>query len=191
MPTKEERFVVNPLATFLLNRKRSGAGWSIKDRPKYGKSARGWDLQAERKNQVLLIEAKYIVGPFASAMAGLTLAPLSDRRERMRSGRKLGSWCAAVAWAIGWDGRNYTRDGIYQIVLDYLSRNPGFWRCYSRELKVKYIFFVENGSVARISFDKILTLAKRYAPFSGATRAQRRTSAQNLMSLLVYSPPNS
>ena len=184
--TKEERFVVSPLQRFLLDPRRSGAAWAIKHRPRHGKSATGWDLQADRKNQVLLIEAKYISGAFAPAIAGLTLAPLTHRVERMQSGRKEGSWCASVAWAIGWDRSKHQMAGIYQILLDYFSRNLTFWQCYARELKVKCIFFVQQGSVARISFDRMLGLAKQYAATAGRSLPERRERANQLLSALVF-----
>ena len=74
--TKEEKFVVSPLKKYFRSRKRSRAYWKIKHKPAYETSATGWDLQVERKNTVLLIEAKYIRGPSAAAIAGLTIAPL-------------------------------------------------------------------------------------------------------------------
>lgn len=66
----EAKFVVNPLEKYFLDINRSGAKWRTKDKPRFESSATGWDLQMERKNQVLLFEAKYIRGPFASALAG-------------------------------------------------------------------------------------------------------------------------
>src|SRR3989339_19291 len=96
----EAKFVVNPLQKYFLNPKRSGAKWNTKHKPKFESSATGWDLQMERKNQVLLIEAKYIRGPFASAFAGLVIAPLSNRPEKMRSKKKK-SWSSVICWAIG------------------------------------------------------------------------------------------
>lgn len=186
MATKEELFVVNPLQEFLLNPQRAGAKWTIKERPKHGTSATGWDLQAERKNQVLLVEAKHIVGPFAAAMAGLTLAPLTRKQEKMKSGRKKGSWCASVAWAIGCDRSKHQIEGIHQILLDYLSRNVTFWQCYARELKVKYIFFVQHGKVARINFTKLVAIAKRYAPMADCPLPDKRARAKQLMSFIVF-----
>jgi hypothetical protein len=58
--TKEEKYVVNPLSRWF---KRQKAGWKLY-RPLFGTAATGWDLEARRKNQDLLIEAKYIDGPF-------------------------------------------------------------------------------------------------------------------------------
>ena len=77
----EKKFVVNPLEKYFLNIKRSGAKWRTKDKPKFERSATGFDLQMERKNQVLLFEAKYIRGPFASALAGLVIAPLICKKS--------------------------------------------------------------------------------------------------------------
>ena len=53
--TEEEKFAVDPLEKYLTDPNRSGANWHTKKRPNYGRSATGWDLQMERKNQVLLI----------------------------------------------------------------------------------------------------------------------------------------
>ena len=184
--TKEEKFVVNPLEKYFLSSKRSGAKWSIKHRPEYGTSATGWDLQVERKNQVLLIEAKYIRGSFAAALAGLTIAPLTNKQEKMKSGKKK-SWSAVVCWAIGcgYDkaGRaeKYKMSGIYQILFDVISRNLEFWNSYSRLLKVKYVFFVDKGKVAQISFDKIIKLSAKYRHFFDKPLTERRMVAEKLI----------
>jgi hypothetical protein len=188
--TKEERFVVKPLQEFLLDKSRSGGTWTIKGRPKHGKSATGWDLQAERKNQVLLFEAKYVTGPFAAALAGLVIAPLTKRKETMKSS-KTKSWSAVVAWAIGrgYKNRNRAKDivaGIYQPLLDYLVRNAEFWECYSRVLRVKYVYFVVQGTVAKIRFDKLIRLTKQYATAADLPLSKRRARAQELLSFLVF-----
>lgn len=183
--TKEEQFVVNPLQEFLLNPQRSGAAWAVKHRPKHGTSATGWDLQVERKNRVLLIEAKYITGPFASALAGLLIAPLTRKEEKMKS------WAAVVAWAIGCGYKHdcrskYKMAGVYQALLDFLARNVAFWNCYSRLLKVEYIFFVDRGKVARIRFNTLLTLAESYAPVMEYSVSEKRDRAEELMSFLSF-----
>ena len=179
--TKEEKFVVNPLEKYFLDFNRSGAKWNTKNRPKFGSSATGWDLQMERKNQVLLIEAKYIQGPAASAFAGLVIAPLSKRPEKMKSERKK-SWCATICWAIGCKYKS----GIYQILFDYLARNLDFWKCYSSTLKVKYIYFIDNQKVAKISFDEIINLAKRYGLSSDKSLPEKRLAAENLLRNLQF-----
>lgn len=178
----ETKFVVNPLEIYFLNPERSGAKWNTKHKPKFESSATGWDLQMERKNQVLLIEAKYIRGPFASAFAGLVTAPLSNRLEKMRSKKKK-SWSSVICWAVGCSYKN----GIYQILLDYLTRNPEFWRCYSKILKVKYIYFVNSQKeVAKISFDKIIDFAVRYKSSSGKSLNEKRLMAENLSKNLKF-----
>ena|SRR3989344_74266 len=183
--TKEEKFVVDPLETYFLSKKRSGARWIIKYRPK-GTSETGWDLQVERKNQILLIEAKYIRGPFASALAGLVIAPLTNKQEKMKS-RKKKSWSAVVCWAIGCGYKRGKRDqkykmsGIYQILLDYLARNLSFWKCYSQTLRVKHIFFIDNRKVAKISFNKIMNLSARYRLSLGESLIERRARAEELL----------
>ena len=178
----ETKFVVNPLEKYFLNSKRSGAKWNTKDKPRFESSATGWDLQMERKNQVLLFEAKYIRGPFASALAGLVIAPLTNKTEKMKSGKKK-SWSSVVCWAIG---SSYKKNAIYQILLDYLTRNSEFWKCYSKILKVKYIYFVDNQKVAKISFDKIINLATQYKSSSDKSLQERRLVAGNLLKNLKF-----
>lgn len=188
--TKEEKFVVNPLERYFLDSKRSGAKWSVKDRPKYGSSATGWDLQVERKNQVLLIEAKYIRGPFTAALSGLVIAPLTNKKEKMKSGRGK-SWSSVICWAIGCGykrGRDqrYKMSGIYQILLDYLIRNLRFWESYSKILKVRYIYFVANGKVAKISFDNCIRLAAKYEPSLNQSLPKRRLVAEGLFKIIEF-----
>ena len=189
--TKEEKFVVNPLEKYFLDYRRSGAKWEIKDKPKYGSSATGWDLQVEHTNKVLLIEAKYIKGPFASALAGLTIAPLMNRPEKMK--RDLyRSRFAVVCWAIGcgYNGgkrdKKYKMSGIYQILFDCLIRNLEFWECYSKILKVKYIYFVDSQKVARISFDKIISMATQYKLSSGKSLHEKRLIEEDLLKKLEF-----
>ena len=175
----EKRLVVNPLKIYFLDPKRSGAKWLIKDEPNYERSATGWDLQVERKNQVLLIEAKYIRGPSASALAGLLIAPLTKKQEKMRSKKKK-SWSSVVCWAIGCGyekggrAKKYQMGGISQILFDYFIRNIEFWNCYSEILKVKYIYFVDNKKVAKILFAKILVLAKLYKTRASTKKLEER-----------------
>ena len=189
--TKEERFVVNPLEKYFLDSGRSGAKWRTKYRPPFGRSATGWDLQMERKNQVLLIEAKYILGPSASALAGLTMAPLVNRPERMKSKKKR-SLSSVTCWAIGCGyvggERNlkYKMSGFYQILFDCLIRNLSFWKCYSKILKVKYIYFVDHKRVAKISFDRIIHLATRYKSSSDKSLHKRRLMAEALLKGLHF-----
>jgi len=189
--TKEERFVVNPLERYFLDPKRSGAKWVTKHRPSFGSSATGWDLQMERKNQVLLIEAKYIRGTFASALAGLVIAPLTNKTEKMKS-RKKRSWSSVICWAIGCGyvrgQRNlkYKMSGIYQILFDCLARNLEFWKCYSKTFKVRYIFFVDNEKVAKISFNNILNRAGQYKSSSNKSLHERRLIAEKLLRNLSF-----
>ena len=186
--TKEEKFVVNPLVKYFKNYSRSRANWNITDRPQYGTSATGWDLQMERKNEVLLIEAKYIQGPFASALAGLTIAPLVNRPEKMK--RNLyRSWSATVCWAIGCGYERtykYKMNGVYQILFDCIARNIKFWEHYSKLLNVKYIFFVDNQRVAKINFNKMITLSKRYRLSINKTLEERRTESEKLLGDLKF-----
>jgi hypothetical protein len=189
--TKEEKFVVKPLEKYFRNPNHSGAKWIIKHRPEYGTSATGWDLQVERKNQVLLIEAKYIRGPFAAALAGLVIAPLTNRREKMRSKKKK-SWSSVACWAIGCGyekggrAKKYKMSGIYQILFDYLIRNLKFWEHYSKLLKVKYIFFVDKGKVSKVGFDKIIKLADKYKFSVNKPLHEKRLIADGLMKFFEF-----
>lgn len=166
--TKETKFVVNPLKKFLQSRGRSGARWKVKHQPRHETAETGWDLQVEHKNKVLLIEAKYIQGPSAAAIAGLTVAPLVYRPEKMKNKNFYRSRYFCICWAIGCGYRVGKRDqkhemgGIYQVLLDCLILNLNFWKQYSKILRVKYIYFVNNQKVAKISFNKVINLATRY-----------------------------
>ncbi len=178
----ETKFVVNPLEKYFLDFKRSGAKWSTKHKPKFESSATGWDLQMGRKNQVLLFEAKYIKGSFASAFAGLVIAPLTNKTEKMKSKKKK-SWSSVICWAIGYSYKN----GVYQILLDYLARNLEFWKQYSKILKVKYIYFVDNQKVAQIRFGKIINIATQYKLSSlDESLNERRLIAKNLLKNLKF-----
>lgn len=186
--TKEERFAVNPLERYFLDSDRSGARWTIKHRPRFGSSATNWDLQVERRNQVLLIEAKYIRGAFARDFGGLVTAPLTNRTEKMKSGKKK-SWSSVICWAIGCGYKKSEKDkmkGIYQILLDYLTRNLAFYRCYSDTLKVKYIFFVNRKKVAKIRFNKVIALATQYKSSHDEPLSKRRQLAENLLKDLKF-----
>ena len=184
--TKEEEFVVNPLEKYFSDKKRSGAKWHILHRPSFGTAATGWDLQVERHNQVLLIEAKYIRGPFAASLAGLVTSPLSSRPENRQ--KLYRTWSAVCCWAIG-SGyptvEKYRLRNVHQILLDYFSRNIEFWRCYSRTLKVKYIFFVDNERVAKLRFETLIDVACEYKLEVGkavrATPDAKRKIASNLL----------
>lgn len=153
--TSEEKHVVLPLEKWFRSRK---ANWNRIIIPNYGTAATGWDLEVERKNQVLLIEAKYISGPFLASFGGLVTAPLAHRNQRTIK-RKYRSWCAEVCWAIG---SRYENRNVYQIFLDYIGRNMDFWRSYGSILRMKYVFFVEDGRVTRLTWNKILRCGEAY-----------------------------
>lgn len=185
--TQEEKFVVDPLEKYFLDYKRSGAKWKIKYRPR-GRSETGWDLQVEHKNKVLLVEAKYIQGPSASALAGLTIAPLVNRPEKMKHGSYRSRY-AVVCWAVGCGYKrvlNYKMEGIYQILFDCFARNLSFWKCYSKTLKVKYIFFIDNKKVARIRFIDIINLAVLYKSSLDKSLSGRRIKAEKLMRNIIF-----
>ena len=93
---KEYELVVKPLIKWFKSQK---ANWQL-EYPKYHTAATGWDLQARRKNQDLLIEAKYIPGRFASYFSGLVCAPISNKKQSFMK-RKTHGWNEGVCWAIG------------------------------------------------------------------------------------------
>ncbi|MDT8067943.1 MAG: hypothetical protein ROO76_07210 [Terriglobia bacterium] len=172
--TKEERYVVNPLVRWLKCQK---ATWQVY-KPSYGTSATGWDIEARRKNQDLLIEAKYIDGAFLASFTGLVTASLANRRQHFMI-QKYRSWCHHVCWAIGSDR---PQNDIFQILFDYIARNPKFWKHYAEDVRMKYVFFVRSGRVSRIPFSLVLHLAERYAPeASNKTLLERRKVAGHLI----------
>ena len=75
---------------------------------------------------------------------------------------------------------------MYQILFDYIARNLNFWRCYSKTLKVKYIFFINNQEVAKIRFEKIIHLASRYKFSLGEPLSERRLIAEKLLKILNF-----
>jgi hypothetical protein len=123
-----------------------------------------------------LIEAKYIRGSSASIFAGLTAAPLTKKGNLSRG------WSAYPCWAIGSVYKREKRmSDIYRNLFDYFARNVKFWTCYSKILKVKYIFFVKNGGVAKISFIRMVNLAVKYIPSVGKPLKQRKKATETLI----------
>ena len=178
--TKEEEFVVKPLLQWF---ERQKPNWKL-HKPQHGASSTGWDLEARRKNQDLLVEAKFIDGPFLASFAELVTAPLAKRPQHFMK-RKYRSWCHGICWAIG---SNYETRNIYQILLDYFARNPVFWKHYCKDLHAKYIFFVKGNRVARVSFTDMLTIADIYMDKTGGARlAERRSVAAELMKKFRFS----
>ena len=148
-------------------------------RPAYGTSATGWDLEIRRNKMDLLIEAKYIDGPFLSSFNGLVTAPLANRPQRWMA-TKYRSWCYHVCWAIG---SRCAIQNIYQILFDYLARNPVFWKHYAEDVRMKYVFFMQHGRVTKIPFMTLLRLAERYEREAvGCDLRKRRLIAGELMS---------
>ena len=172
--TKEEKFVVYPLYKWFKEQK---AGWKLY-KPKYGTSATGWDIEAQRKNKDLLIEAKFIDSAFLASFTGMVTASLANRPQHFMK-RKYRGWSHGICWAIG---TSYPQRNIYQLLFDYLVRNLHFWKHYAADLKMNYVFFVVNGVVTRIKFDKILLLAKLYKTKTNRKNlAERRNVAEKLM----------
>jgi hypothetical protein len=177
--TKEEELVVNPLVQWFQNQR---ADWKFY-RPRHGTSSTGWDLEARRKNLDLLVEAKFIDGPFLSSFAGLVVAPLANRPQHFMKTKYRG-WSYGVCWAIG---TSRDQRGVYQILLDYLARNQNFWEHYCKDLRLKYVFFVKDGKVAKVPFTDLLTIAVTYGKkANGKTLKERRAFAEALMRKYEY-----
>ena len=173
--TKEEQFVVNPLIRWFGHQ---NATWRI-HKPRFGTAATGWDIEARRNKMDLLIEAKYIDGPFLASFTGLVTAFLANRPQRFMA-TKYRSWCYYVCWAIG---TNYMQRNIFQILFDYIARNPQFWKHYAEDVRMKYLFFVQNEQVTRVPFLRMLCLAEQYAERAkGKSLRERRAIAGTLMS---------
>ena len=184
--TSEEKFVVNQLVKYFEDPARSRAKWRVKHKPKHGKSATGWDLQVERKNQVLLIEAKYVTRSFASAISGLILAPLCHRPEKLKRGLYR-SWSARICWAIGCGYNNEKhRKGLYQILFDYIARNLKFWNAFAEILSVKYVFFVDGSKVAKFRFHDMVKLVGRYYTCADQPLDKRRLTAEKLVTKKLH-----
>lgn len=179
--TKEEEFVVNPLCEWFHRQK---AAWGEPFKPNHGKSATGWDVEIKRKNRDLLIEAKYIDNQsITTAIADLVLAPLTDRPQRNLK-IKYRSSCHCVCWAIGINPND--KRHLYQALLDYLSRNPTFWKHYSDDLRLKYIFFVRGNMVAKALFSKLLEITTQYDRESkGKKLNEKRVVADVLMKKIL------
>jgi len=172
---RENKFVVKPLAKWFQQQK---AKWEI-DKPKYVTSETGWDIEARRGNQDLLIEAKYIQGPFLSSFSGLVCAPLAHRPQRFMK-KKYRSWNYGVCWAIG---SSYKSRNIYQLIFDYFSRNLTFWQHYGQDLKMKYVFFIKGNEILKIRWQKLLELSKKYEQTANNMKLnERRAIAEELMS---------
>jgi len=171
--TNSERTDIKILEQYFKNSKN--ADWVVTPL-KHPTSETGWDLKAERPNQVLLIEAKHFgKGSHSSKFAGLLASPLLNRPEKSKSG-KYRTWSTALCWAIGIDKKSF-----YQWLFDCLKRNFKFYRLYVTELKVKYIYFVEDKKVAKISFEKLLKLLQNYNPPNNAKLKEKRNKAEEIV----------
>ncbi len=175
MVTKEERYVVLPLMKWFKGQK---AAWRL-EKPRFGTSATGWDIEAHRHNLDLLVEAKYMDNSsFLASFTGLVTAPLAKRPQRFMF-RKYRGWSHGICWAMG---TNNTHWGMYQIMFDYFARNLPFWRHYAKDVKMKYIFFIQKGRVAKIPFGKILQLAAQYQKVAyGRNQKGRKVVAETLL----------
>ncbi len=49
-----------------------------------------------------------------------------------------------------------------------MGRNLKFWKHYSDDLRMKYIFFVEKGEITRIPFAEFLLMTKQYVELTTA-----------------------
>ena len=173
--TSEYKYVIKPLVKWLKQQK---AKWRI-DKPKHQTAETGWDIEARRKNQDLLIEAKYIRGSFLSSFSGLVCAPLANRPQRFMK-KKYRSWNYGICWAIG---TSYESRNIYQLIFDYFSRNFSFWQHYGKDLKMKFVFFIKSNEIKRIRWQKLLELSKKYEQTAKNRKLnERRAIAEELMS---------
>ncbi len=175
---KEYELVVKPLIKWFKNQK---SNWQL-EFPKYHTAATGWDLQARRKNQDLLIEAKYIKGRFVSYFAGMVCAPMSNKRQSFMK-RKAHGWNEGVCWAIG---TSFKSRDIMQILLDYFSRNLVFWEFYGKYFKMKYVFFVNDLEVKKVDWNKLIFIAGKYLEAQNKNKLsllERRTLAAKLCSI--------
>jgi hypothetical protein len=170
---REYELVVTPLIEWF---KSQQPDWNL-HKPNYHTAARGWDIEAWRENEYLLIEAKYIASSSISSFAGLVAAPLAVRAQRWEGA----GWCC---WAIGIKPQVEGRGRhIYQIFFDYMSRNSRFWKHYGEDLRMKYIFFVQGGEVTRIPFIDFLRMTDLYADRSaGRKLVARRAAAEQVLS---------
>lgn len=175
----EREYVVKPLINWF---KKQKTNWDLY-LPENATAQTGWDLEARRKNLDLLVEAKYVTGPFITSFSRLVTSPLTNRAQHFMK-IKSKSWCANVCWAIG---SNYITRNVYQLILDYFVRNPSFWKHYCEDLNVKYIFFVKDDKVARIPFKRLLDIAEIYdEEATGKGRNERREIAGKLMNKCIY-----
>ena len=168
---KEHEFVIKPLLKYFKNNKNN---WKVHT-PDYPTSATGWDIEARCKKFDLLIEAKFMGGPFISKLNGLVTAPLVKRKCQLPKSTKP----SFVCWALG--AKNMKRNP-YQLLLDYFVRNPKFWVHYQKDLNIKYVFIVNNGEVTRIDFTKFLEVISKYKKLSENVKlVGRREIANNLI----------
>ena len=148
----EYKYVVKPLVTYLKNQ---DINWDTHT-PQFHTSATGWDIEARSKNLDLLIEAKFMVnGPFLSKLNALVTAPLTNRNRYFPNINKP----YAICWALG---SKSIGPALFQRLWDYIIRNPVFWKHYSIDLKVKYIYLIKADVVARMDFGKFLSYASLY-----------------------------
>jgi hypothetical protein len=173
----EYDLVVKPLIRWFKNQK---ADWKLSF-PDYHTAATGWDLEACRKNQDLLIEAKYIKGPFLSSFSGMVCSVLANRPQKSMKTKYRG-WSHGICWAIG---SAYESRSIYQILFDYMARNYDFWVFYGEYFKMKYVFFVNGGKVTKVSWKKILDTTARYSELLPGINAPLKIRRQIVDKLIL------
>lgn len=76
LANSEQKYVLEPVKDWFENQK---AGWVLYT-PRNATDT-GWDIEARRKNQDLLIEAKYIKHSFISSFSQLVTSPLTNRAQ--------------------------------------------------------------------------------------------------------------
>ncbi len=167
---KEHKFVIKPLLQYLEDHKNQ---WQVHI-PKYPTSATGWDIEARSKNLDLLIEAKFMSGPFLSKLNGLVTSPLARRKRHYSETKKP----FVICWALG---AKIMRRNPFQLLWDYFVRNPIFWKHYHKDLKVKYIFLVNRGVVSRMDFSKFLSIAPEYKKLTKNTSLNVRREVATML----------
>lgn len=153
MDYKETKFVVEPLKRWFPS------NWKVYS-TKHSSGEKGWDLVATRHNLELFIEAKWFSrkSKFAALFVSLIGAPTTNRQNPHMS-RKTRSWSNRLCWAIGTD---YDSDHFFQLLFDYLSRNPEFYGGYGDYSRMKYVYFVNKNKVHRVLWEQLLACSKRY-----------------------------
>lgn len=70
----------------------------------------------------------------------------------------------------------------FQLLWDYFARNMTFWSHYHKDLKVKYIFLVNEGRVCKMDFNKFLLMSSEYVKCTkGSKLSYRQKVAKDIV----------